>query len=82
MVQEIQDVTEKWFELANSAPINTSSLCQSVGFCAFTEFAINLLQQEIPIPVKLSGYTVMLIKEMQCLFAQLQPLHNPTTILP
>ncbi len=69
MVQEIQDVTEKWFKLANSAPINTSSLHQSVGLYASTEFAINLLQKKIPIPGELDNYTVMLIKEMQCLFA-------------
>jgi hypothetical protein len=81
MIQEIQDVTEKRFKLANSAPINTSSLHQSIGFCASTEFAINLLQQKIPIPGELDDYTVMLIEEMQCLFVQLQPLHSPTTIL-
>jgi hypothetical protein len=82
MVQEIQDVTEKRFKLANRAPINTSSLHQSVGFCASTEFTINLLQQKIPIPGELDDYTVMLIEEMQCLFAQLKPLHSPTTISP
>jgi hypothetical protein len=65
MVQEIQEITEKWFKLANSAPINTSSLRQSVGFCASTEFAINLLQQKIPIPGELDNYIVMLIEEMQ-----------------
>jgi hypothetical protein len=69
MVQEIQEVTEKRFALANSAQINISSLHQSVGFCASAEFAINLLQQQIPIPGELKDYTVMLIKEMQCLFA-------------
>jgi hypothetical protein len=32
MNKEIQQVTEMRFELANSAPINTLSLQQSVGF--------------------------------------------------
>ncbi len=49
MVQEIQDVTERQFELANSTSINTSSLRHSVGFCTSTEYAKDLLQQKIPI---------------------------------
>jgi hypothetical protein len=70
MVQEIQDVTERRFEfLTNSAPINTSSLRHSIGFCASTEYAKDLLQQKIPIPRELDEHTIKLIEEMQCLYA-------------
>jgi hypothetical protein len=80
MVREIQEVTERQFELANRTPINTSSLRHSVGFYASTEYAKDLLQQKIPIPRKLNEHTIMLIKEMQCLYARLQPLHSPTMV--
>ncbi len=39
MNAEIQRVMEKRFELANSAPIQHSSLQQLVGFCALTTYA-------------------------------------------
>ena len=39
MNTEIQRVTEMRFELANSAPIQKSSLQEKVGFCASTAFA-------------------------------------------
>jgi hypothetical protein len=39
MNTEIQRVTEMRFELANSAPIQKSSLREKVGFCASTAFA-------------------------------------------
>jgi hypothetical protein len=67
---------------ANSSPINTSSLRHSVGFCASTEFTKDLLQQKIPILREPNEHTIMLIKEMQCLYAWLQPLHSPTMVTP
>jgi hypothetical protein len=68
--------------LANSARINTSSLRHFVRFCASTEYAKDLLQQKIPIPRELDEHTIMLIEEMQCLYAWLQPLHSPRMVMP
>jgi hypothetical protein len=53
MVQEIQSVTKKRFKLANSAPMNTSSSCCAAGFCATTDYAVNLLQGKVLIPFDL-----------------------------
>ncbi len=53
------------FELTNSAPINSSSLRQSVGFCSTNAFAKELLQGKVAIPTDIDKATTKLIKEMQ-----------------
>ncbi len=65
MNAEIQRVTEKIFELANSAPIQHLSLQQLVGFCALTTYAKELLQGKLAIPTDIDEATTELIQEMQ-----------------
>jgi hypothetical protein len=43
MVCEILSITEKRFDLANSASVNTSLLRHAAGFCASMDYAIELL---------------------------------------
>ena len=43
MCEEIQNVTERQFALAESAPVSNSSLADKVGFLSNTEFALELL---------------------------------------
>jgi hypothetical protein len=64
MVQEIQSDTKKRFKLGDSAPVNKSSLRHSVGFCAYMDFAKDLLQGKILIPFDLDNATIFLIEEM------------------
>jgi hypothetical protein len=65
MNAEIQRVTEKRFELANSAPIQHSLLRQPVSFCALTTYAKDFLQGELAIPTDIDEATTELIQEMQ-----------------
>jgi hypothetical protein len=65
MNTEIQRVTEMRFELANSAPIQKSSLQEKVGFCALTAFAKDLLQGKVAIPSDIDKMTIELIQELQ-----------------
>jgi hypothetical protein len=65
MNAEIQRITKKWFELANSAPIQNSLLWQLVGFCALSNFAKELLQGKCAIPTDTDNLTTELIQEMQ-----------------
>ncbi len=82
MNKKIQLVMELRFELANSAPINTSSLWQSVDFCATTAFAKELFQGKVAIPTDIDKATTKLIKEMQQLWKRLHPSHGQTVIKP
>jgi hypothetical protein len=82
MNREIQKVTEKRFELANSAPAQASSLRENVGFCASTTFAKELLQGKAPIPPDVNETTTELITEMQGLWTRLKPLHGHLEITP
>ena len=50
MAAEIQQVTEKRFELAASAPVMNSSLRTSVGFLADTTYALKLVSGGAEIP--------------------------------
>jgi hypothetical protein len=49
MDAEIQRVTEKRFELANSTPIQNLLLQQLVGFCTSTTYAKELLQGKLAV---------------------------------
>jgi hypothetical protein len=82
MNSEIQRVTERKFDLARSAPVTTSSLCQLVGYCDSTQFAKDLLQGKVPIPPDVGSATAELIKEMQCLWTCLNPSHGQVDITP
>ncbi len=81
-VREIQSITEKRVELAISAPVNTSLLHRTIGFCASMDYAINLLQGKVPIPFDLNDATILLVEEMQRIYAKLKHLHSPTFITP
>ncbi len=49
MNREIQQVTEKRFDLARSAPVTNSSLRDLIGYNADTAFARDLLQRKVAI---------------------------------
>jgi hypothetical protein len=82
MNKEIQKVTERRLDLAQSAPVTKSSLRQLVGYCASTHFAIALLQGVVPIPQDVDDITAKLIKEMQRLWTRLHPSHGQVDITP
>jgi hypothetical protein len=62
MNREVQIVTEQQFDLAKSAPIQSSSLRESLGFCSSTEFSLQLLQGKANIPKDMDKMTVLLIR--------------------
>ena len=68
MVAEIQQVTEKRFELAESAPASTTSLRTSVGFLADTQFALDLLSGTTDLPTDLDDPTRTILEEMKLLW--------------
>lgn len=68
MCEEIQNVTEQRFALAESAPVTHSSLQQEVGFLADTEFALALVTGSTPIPADIDQSTTLVIEEMQRLW--------------
>jgi hypothetical protein len=78
MNTEIQRVIETRFELKKSAPIQTSSLRQLVGFCALTTYAKDLHQGELAIPTDIDEATTELILEMQQLWTRPRPIHGHT----
>jgi len=69
MCAEIQTITENRFELAESAPVTSSSLATSVGFLGNTEFAMELMKGNEPIPPDIDEHTKIVIEEMQRLWA-------------
>ena len=82
MNAEIQRITEKRFELANSALIQNSLLWQLVFFCASSNFSKELLQGKHAIPTDTDDVTTELIQEMQQIWTHLQPLHGHSEITP
>jgi hypothetical protein len=82
MNAEIQRVTEKRFELANSTPIQHSLLRQLVGCCASTTYAKELLQGKLAIPTDIDEATTELIQEMKRLWTRIRPFHGHTKIMP
>jgi hypothetical protein len=61
MNKEIQKVTEKWFDLAQSAPATSSSLRNLSSYNADTTFAKDLLQHKVLIPPDVDTITVEFI---------------------
>jgi hypothetical protein len=82
MNAETQRVTEKRFELANSAPIQHLLLRQLVGFCASTTYAKELLQGKLAILTDIDEATTELIQEMQQIWMHIWPFHGHTKIMP
>jgi len=75
MCQEIQQVTERRFELAESASVTSSSLAISVGFLGNTDYAMDLIQGLIPTPEDVDGPTRLVIEEMQRLWSSKSQEH-------
>lgn len=65
MTKEIQEVIEKRFALAESASALISSLRQSVGYLADTEFAKDLLEGRAEIPDDVDEKTSLILQELQ-----------------
>jgi hypothetical protein len=82
MNREVHIVTEQWFDLAKSAPIQSSSLRDSLGFCLATNFSLQLLQGKLNIPMDVDKTTALLIWEIQHLWELLHDSHRPTNITP
>ena len=68
MSREIQTVTEQRFALAESAPAFRSSLRQSVGFTADSQFALDIMNGTEEIPPDVDATTYMLLTEMRRLW--------------
>jgi hypothetical protein len=75
MNKEIQDITEKRFDLSMSTPITMSLLCKKLGFLSDTNFAISLLQGDVHIPDDVDDITTMVIEEIIRLFQTFQVDH-------
>ncbi len=74
MNTEIQEVTEKRFELSTSAPITMTSLRKRLCFLSDTDFAIQMLHGEVHIPSDVDSSTTLVLKEIIQLFGTLQEL--------
>jgi hypothetical protein len=82
MNREIQQVTEKRFDLARSAPITNSSLRDLIEYNADTAFARDLLQRKVAIPRDIDETTAELINEMCNLWSRLHSTHGLVKITP
>jgi hypothetical protein len=82
MSREIQQVMERRFHLASSAPVTSSSLSDLIGYNADTTFARDLFQCKVPIPSDVDEITAKLIKEMCHLWTLLYSTHGPVDITP
>jgi hypothetical protein len=82
MNREVQIVMEQRFDLAKSAPIQSSSLRDSLGICLATNFSLQLLQGKSNIPTDADKTTALLIWEIQHLWELLHNSHRPTNITP
>jgi hypothetical protein len=80
MSKEIQEVTEKRFDLSRSTPITMSSLQEKLGFLSDTNFATSLLHGNVHIPNDMDNATRMVIKEIIRLFQTLQTDHAEITL--
>jgi hypothetical protein len=82
MNREVQIVTEQQFDLAKSAPIQLSSLRDSLGFYLAMDFSLQLVQGKLNIPTDVDETTALLIWEIQHLWELLHDSHRPTNITP
>ncbi len=82
MNKEIQEVTEKRFDLAHSAAITRSSLRHLVGYCTTTTFAMDLLNGREAMPADVDDDTATLICEFQRIYKHLRHTHTPVDITP
>ncbi len=80
MNKEIQEVTEKRFDLSMSAPITMSLLREKLGFLSDTNFATSLLHGNVHISDDLDNVTTTMIEEIIRLFKTLQEDHAEITL--
>jgi hypothetical protein len=80
MNKEIQQVMEKRFNLARSAPVMSSSLRNLIDYNADTAFARDLLQHKVPIPLDVDVITAESIDEMCHLWTCLHSSHGSVDI--
>ncbi len=59
---EIQEVTERRFELSMSAPITMTSLREHLGFLSDTDFAAQMLRVEAHIPSDVDASTTLVFE--------------------
>ena len=72
MNAEIQQVTEKRFDLAHSAKISLSSLKDKLGYLSDTEFAKELLDGSVDIPSDVDDTTTLVLEEIGRLGMEIQ----------
>jgi hypothetical protein len=80
MNREIQNVTEKRFDLSMSAPITMSSLRTRLGFLSDTDFANSLLAGDVHIPWDVDDVTATVLDEIIRLFGLLREGHGVVDI--
>jgi hypothetical protein len=68
MNREIQVTTEQRFDLSMSAPITMTSLRDCLGFLSNTEFAMQMLRNEVHIPSNVDTTTTLVLEEIIQLF--------------
>ena len=80
MNREIQNVTEKRFDLSMSAPITMSSLRTRLGFLSDMDFANSLLAGDVHIPWDVDDVTVTVLDGIIRLFGLLWEGHGVVDI--
>jgi hypothetical protein len=75
MNREIQEVTERRFDLSMSTPITISSLRTKLGFLSDTDFATSLLCGDVHIPDDVDDVTMTVIEKIIWLFGTFQEDH-------
>jgi hypothetical protein len=80
MNKEIQEVTEKRFNLSMSAPITMSLLCKKLGLLSNTDFSISLLHGIVHIPDDIDNVTTTAIEEIIWLIRSFQEDHAEITL--
>jgi hypothetical protein len=80
MNREIQNITEKRFDLSMSAPITMSSLRTRLGFLSDTDFANSLLAGDVHIPWDVDDVTATVLDEIIRLFSLLREGHGVVDI--
>ena len=76
MNREIQNVTEKRFDLSMSAPITMSLLRTRLGFLSDTDFANSLLAGDVHISWDVDDVTATILDEIIPLFSILREGHD------
>ena len=72
MESEIQEVTERRFDLAHSAPATMSSLVEKLGYLSDTEFAKLFLKGEEEVPSDVDEKTRLVLEEIARLGMRLE----------